>query len=88
MVIEAVTIVVEPTKMEVRYGSGDKLWYQAPGLNIYVNGSVPSVRLPSVQYLAVQECVARGIHVIDLKSVRSLRGAKLSKEKRQLRLFD
>lgn len=84
---EAINIVVAPLTVEVQSGIGDSLWYQAPGLDVYVTGSVPAKRLPAVMYHAVAECVARGIRAIELKSVRAARSAKLKRDKNQLEMF-
>jgi len=68
--MESITIVVYPSSIVVFDDIAGKLWYQAPGLDIYVSGKVPAVRLASVHYHAVEETVKRHIPALSLRNVR------------------
>ena len=68
--VEAISIVVYPTSIVVFPGIAGKLWYQAPGLGIYVSGKVTAARLHAVHYHVVAECVARHIPAMALRNVR------------------
>jgi len=68
--MEGITIVVYPLSIVVFDGVAGKLWYQAPGLDIYVSGKVPASRLSSVHYHAVEETVKRYIPALSLRNVR------------------
>lgn len=68
---ETISIVVYPLSIVVFPGVAGKLWYQAPGLDIYVSGKVTAVRLASVHYTAVAETVARHIPALSLRNVRA-----------------
>jgi len=68
--MESISIIVYPASIVVFDGIAGKLWYQAPGLDIYVSGKVTAARLASVHYHAVQECVARHIPALSLRNVR------------------
>jgi len=68
--MESISIIVYPLNIIVFDGIAGKLWYQAPGLDIYVSGRVTAVRLDAVHYHAVAECVARHIPALSLRNVR------------------
>lgn len=85
---EKITIVVYPLSIIVTVVEAGKLWYQAPGLDIYVSGRVTAARLASVHYTAVAECVARNIPARSLRDVRPRPVKKSKKVNRdQGRLF-
>lgn len=77
--MESISIVVYPTAIVVFDGVAGKLWYQAPGLDIYVSGKVPAARLPSVHYTAVAETIARNIPALSLRHVRVGNPTRLKK---------
>jgi len=72
---EQITLNVLPKSIEVLDGKSEKskLWYQAPGLDIYVSGHVCRCREHSLHYLAVENAVARHIPAIALRCVRPSR---------------
>jgi hypothetical protein len=68
--MESISIIVYPLNIIVFDGIAGKLWYQAPGLDIYVSGKVPSAKQHMVHYHAIQACMARHIPAIALRDVR------------------
>jgi len=87
--MEIITIHVMPVEMQVIDGQMEnaKLWFQAPGLNIYVAGHVCKCREHSVGNLAMQETLARHIPAIALRNVRPVREVKQRVSAAQKRLF-
>lgn len=79
MTNETVTIKVEPLVMTVVPGAAGKLWYQANGLDIYVQGSVCRCREHAVAYHANLACAERHIPLITLRDVREKRGKRRAK---------
>ena len=86
---EVITLVVKPLTIEVVDGkvAHSRLWYQAPGLDIYVGGAVPLKREHSVHFLAVQNAIARHIPAIALRCVRRLPDGVVKTAPEQKRLF-
>jgi hypothetical protein len=90
MTNEIITIDVLPKSMIVMDGrsKGAKLWYQAPGLDIYVTGRVCACREHSVKFIAVEAAVSRHIPAISVKDVRVRRAPKIEpKNPRQRGMF-
>lgn len=77
--MESISIVVYPTAIVVFDGIAGKLWYQAPGLDIYVSGKATAARLASVHYIAVAETVARHIPALSLRHVRQGKPTQLKR---------
>jgi len=86
---ETITIKVHPMSMIVVDGreTGARLWYQAPGLDIYVWGAVPVKREHAVHFLAVENCVARHIPALSLRAVRALRSKPVKVDPKQKGMF-
>lgn len=87
---EAITIEVMPKTMIVTDGKVEKskLWYQAPGLDIYVAGRVCACREHSVKFIAVEAAVSRHIPALSVKDVRIRRAPKTEpKNPRQRSMF-
>ncbi len=86
---EIITIKTLPLSMIVVDGKekGSHLWYQAPGLDIYVSGAVNISREHAVHYLAVENTVARHIPALSLRYVRTTRSRKKRMNAKQRRMF-
>lgn len=87
MANEIITLDVLPKSIIVTDGrmKGAKLWYQADGLDIYVNGRVCACREHSVVYLATLEVQARHIPVRSMRGVREPRKQKTTRKNVQQR---
>lgn len=68
--MEIITIRVSALTMDVVDGrvSKSRLKYVAPGLEIYLVGSVTVARRAAVNHLAMEQALARHIPLISLKS--------------------
>jgi len=77
--MESISIIVYPLSIVVFDGIAGKLWYQAPGLDIYVSGGVTPARQHSVHYHAVEQAVQRHIPAMALRDVRPRRAPKSRK---------
>jgi len=87
--VESISIIVYPLSIVVFDGIAGKLWYQAPGLDIYVSGNVSQAREHSVHYHAVEQTVQRHIPAMALRDVcprRSPHKPKVGPE--QKRMFE
>lgn len=89
MANEEITFKVLPRSIEVVDGhiEKSKLWYQAPGLDIYVSGHVCRCREHTIHYMAVENAVARHIPAIAMRHVREVGRKKLTIESKQKRMF-
>ena len=67
--MEKITLRMCPTMIAVDDGQAGRLWYTAPGLEIYVKGAVHNLRLNQVHYLACGEALARHIPLHSLRCV-------------------
>jgi len=87
--MESISIVVYPLSIVVFDGIAGKLWYQAPGLDIYVSGHAPDNRQHSVHYHAVEQTVQRHIPAMALRDVRPHRSPRKPKvASEQKRMFE
>lgn len=77
--MEKITFDVNARTIVVMDGATGKLWYQAPGLEIYVNGSYTAKDYHRMHYQAALECQARHIPQISLKCVRCQKSARTKK---------
>jgi len=75
---EEITLKVERTSVIVAIGKAGRLWYQAPGLDIYVVGSVRLAQMHIIHYQAVCEAINRHIPA---RLVRSVGGCKCRSRK-------
>jgi len=84
--MESITIRVEPLGMTVESGISGRLWYQAPGLDIYVDGAVTTARKAIVHVCACNEALARKIPLLSLRNVtlRSVRAKKHNPDQKRL----
>jgi len=46
-----------------------RLWFYAPGLEVYVKGENASANFETIANIALNECIARNIPTISLKTV-------------------
>lgn len=83
--MEHITIVVAPLSMTVVDGreAGAKLWYQAPGLDVFVSGDVCACKEHKVRELALDSALARHIPAIALRDVRERRAPRKPKIARE-----
>jgi len=67
---EEITIKVGKSSVVTELCRRGKLWYQAPGLDIYVSGAVPAALLHIVHYQAVAEALSRHIPAASVRHVQ------------------
>jgi len=87
---ESITIVSAPTSVTVQPGklTGSKLWFQAPGLDIYIIGDDTVKRHHAVAYQATLETASRHIPVLSLRYVGRRSNPRTVKiDKSQKRMF-